>query len=185
MIGKSISHYRILEKIGEGGMGEVYLAEDLKLERKVAIKCLPQHLTKDKTIVKRFEREAKAAAGLNHPNIVTIHEIAREDDLTFIVMEFIDGKSLRDVNEHYKLGIEKALDVIRQLCEGLSKAHQAGIVHRDIKPENIMIDRDARVKILGAGEDAGPAGTPGGALGGRDTRTAGCRGGGDISCRRV
>jgi len=94
MVGKIISHYKILEKIGEGGMGEVYLGEDLKLERKVAIKFLPQHLTKDKSVVKRFEREAKAAASLNHPNIVTIHEIAQDGDLTFIVMELIDGVTL-------------------------------------------------------------------------------------------
>ncbi|MCK4560914.1 MAG: protein kinase, partial [Calditrichia bacterium] len=103
MIGKTISHYKILEKLGEGGMGEVYLAEDLKLERKVAIKFLPQHLTKDKENVERFEREAKAAASLNHPNIVTIYEIAEEDDpdsagkQTFIVMEYVEGKTLREM----------------------------------------------------------------------------------------
>ncbi len=103
MIGKTISHYKVLEKLGEGGMGEVYLAEDLKLERKVAIKFLPQHLTKDKENVERFEREAKAAASLNHSNIVTIYEIAEEDDpdsaskQTFIVMEYVEGKTLREM----------------------------------------------------------------------------------------
>jgi serine/threonine protein kinase len=151
MIGRSISHYRIIEKLGEGGMGEVYLAEDLKLERKVAIKFLPQHLTKDKENVERFEREAKAAASLNHPNIVTIYEIAEENDQIFIVMEYVKGKSLRDVINEYKMGLEKIIDIISQISEGLSKAHEAGIVHRDIKPENIIIDKDARVKILDFG----------------------------------
>jgi non-specific serine/threonine protein kinase len=151
MNGKTVSHYKIIEKLGEGGMGEVYLAEDLKLERKVAIKFLPQHLTKDKENVERFEREAKAAASLNHPNIVTIHEIAEDIDQTFIVMEYVEGKSLRDVINEYKLGINKIIDIITQISEGLSQAHKAGIVHRDIKPENIIIDKDARVKILDFG----------------------------------
>jgi serine/threonine protein kinase len=94
MIGQTVSHHKIIEKIGEGGMGEVYLAEDTKLDRKVAIKFLPEHLTKNKDNVERFEREAKAAASLNHPNIVTIYEIASENDQTFIVMEYVEGKSL-------------------------------------------------------------------------------------------
>jgi serine/threonine-protein kinase len=151
MIGKTVSHYKIIEKLGEGGMGEVYLAEDLKLERKVAIKFLPQHLTKDKDNVERFEREAKAAASLNHPNIVTIHEIAEENDQIFIVMENVEGKSLRDIISEYKMGIDKIIDIITQISVGLSQAHKAGIVHRDIKPENIIIDKDARVKILDFG----------------------------------
>ena len=151
MIGKSISHYKINEKLGEGGMGEVYLADDLKLDRKVAIKFLPEHLTKDKDNVERFEMEAKAAASLNHPNIVTIHDVIEEDDQICIVMEHVDGKSLREVINEYNLGLDKTIDVISQLSEGLSKAHKAGIVHRDIKPENIIIDQDARVKILDFG----------------------------------
>jgi serine/threonine protein kinase len=143
MIGKAISHYKIIEKLGEGGMGEVYLAEDLKLERKVAIKFLPQHLTKDKENVERFEREAKAAASLNHPNIVTIHEIVVEYEQTFIVMEYVEGNTLRDLLiSNYKFPISNAKDIITQICEGLSKAHDAGIVHRDIKPENIIIDKE-------------------------------------------
>jgi serine/threonine protein kinase len=151
LIGKAISHYKITEKLGEGGMGEVYLADDLKLERQVAIKFLPEHLTKDNENVERFEREAKAAAALNHPNIVTIHDVLEEDDGLCIVMEYVDGKSLREVINEYKLGLDKIIDIIRQLSEGLSKAHKAGIVHRDIKPENIIIDQDARVKILDFG----------------------------------
>jgi serine/threonine protein kinase len=152
MIGKTVSHYNIIEKLGEGGMGEVYLAEDLKLERKVAIKFLPQHFTKDKENVERFEREAKAAASLNHPNIVTIHEIAKYDDQTFIVMEYVEGNTLRDILiTSSKFPVPNSSDIITQISEGLSKAHQAGIVHRDIKPENIIIDKDGRVKILDFG----------------------------------
>jgi non-specific serine/threonine protein kinase len=151
MIGKTISHYKIIEKLGEGGMGEVYLAEDLKLERKVAIKFLPENLTKDKENVQRFQREAKAAASLNHPNIVTIHEIAEENDQIFIVMEFVEGKSLRDCINEYKLGTDNIVDIITQISEGLSQTHKAGIIHRDIKPENIIIDQDARAKILDFG----------------------------------
>ena len=97
IIGKTISHYTITEKLGEGGMGEVYLADDLKLERQVAIKFLPEHLTKDKENVERFEREAKAAAALNHPNIVTIYDVIEEEDQICIVMEYVDGKSLREI----------------------------------------------------------------------------------------
>ena len=151
MIGKIILHYKIIEKLGEGGMGVVYLVDDLKLERQVAIKFLPEHFTKDKENVERFEREAKATAALNHPNIVTIHEIAEEDDQTFIVMEYVEGKSLREVVIEYNLGLDKVVDIISQISEGLSKAHKAGIVHRDIKPENIIINQDARVKILDFG----------------------------------
>ena len=151
MIGKTISHYKITEKLGEGGMGEIYLAQDTKLERQVALKFLPQHLTTDKDNVERFEREAKAAAALNHPNIVTIYDVLEEDGHLCIVMEYVDGKSLRNVIDEYNLGQDKIIDIISQLSEGLSKAHKAGIVHRDIKPENIIIDQDARVKILDFG----------------------------------
>jgi serine/threonine protein kinase/tetratricopeptide (TPR) repeat protein len=151
MIGKLISHYRILEQLGKGGMGEVYLAEDLKLERKVAIKFLPQHLTKDKENVERFEREAKATATLNHPNIVTIYEIAEENTQVFIVMESIDGQSLRTKIKSGFLDLYEILDITNQICDGLSEAHKADIVHRDIKPENILIDKNGRVKILDFG----------------------------------
>ena len=151
MIGKTISHYKITEKLGEGGMGEVYLADDLKLERQVAIKFLPQHLTKDKENIERFEREAKAAAALNHPNIITIYEIAKEDDQAFIVMEYVEGESLRTKLDKGKLDHNEVIEIIKQICEGLSQAHQADIVHRDIKPENILINTDGRVKILDFG----------------------------------
>ncbi|MBC8182437.1 protein kinase, partial [candidate division KSB1 bacterium] len=160
MIGKTISHYKILEKLGEGGMGKVYLAEDKKLERKVALKFLPSHLTVDKEARERFEREAKAAAALNHPNIITIYEISEFEKQTFIAMEYVDGVSLREKISDSSLpirqkdggrSIDNVIDIITQICEGLSKAHQAGIVHRDIKPENILIDGDGRVKILDFG----------------------------------
>jgi serine/threonine-protein kinase len=152
LIGKTISHYKITEKLGQGGMGEVYLAQDTKLKRQVAIKFLPEHLTKEKENVERFEREAEAAAALNHPNIITIHEISEHDDQIFIVMEYVDGKSLRElITDEQPLHHEKVTDIILQICEGLIKAHQADIVHRDIKPENILIDSDNRVKILDFG----------------------------------
>ncbi|MBN2365524.1 MAG: hypothetical protein EH225_06025 [Calditrichaeota bacterium] len=151
MIGKIISHYKILEKLGEGGMGEVYLAEDLKLERQVAIKFLPLYMTRERENVERFQREAKAAAALNHPNIVTIHEIAEENEQIFIVMECIVGDSLRAKIDKGFSGLDEILEIANQICEGLSEAHKANIVHRDIKPENILIDRNGRVKILDFG----------------------------------
>jgi serine/threonine protein kinase/Tfp pilus assembly protein PilF len=151
MIGKTISHYKILKKLGEGGMGEVYLAKDLDLERKVAIKFLPPHLTKNRENVKRFKREAKAAASLNHPNIVTIHEIGAENDQTYIVMENVDGESLRTKIENGVRDLNEVLEIAKQICKGLSEAHKADIVHRDIKPENIVIDSRGHVKILDFG----------------------------------
>ncbi len=151
MIGKTISHYKIIEKLGAGGMGEVYLAEDLELERKVAIKFLPQHLTKDKENVERFKREAKAAASLNHPNIITIYEIAQDNDQTFIVMEYVDGQSLRTKMDKGISDLDEIITITIQICEGLHEAHKAEIVHRDIKPENILIDKNDRVKILDFG----------------------------------
>jgi serine/threonine-protein kinase len=132
-------------------MGEVYLAEDTELERKVAIKFLPQHLTKDQENVERFKREAKAAASLSHPNIITIYEINEFDGQIFIVMEYVDGKSLRDVINEHELRLEKIISLINQICEGLLQAHKEGIVHRDLKPENIIVGRDGRVRILDFG----------------------------------
>jgi serine/threonine protein kinase/Tfp pilus assembly protein PilF len=135
-------------------MGEVYLAEDTKLERRVAVKFLSQQLTRDRESVERFTREAKAAAALNHPNIVTIYEVDEFNGQIFIVMEYVEGQSLRDyvgATGPVAPTIGDTINYITQICEGLSKAHQAGIVHRDIKPENILIDNDRRVKILDFG----------------------------------
>lgn len=156
-VGKTISHYKILEKLGEGGMGEVYLAEDTKLHRRVALKFLPSNLTADQESRERFEREAQAAAALNHPNIITVHEISEFEGQIYIAMEYVEGESLREIIDNIKatgrtaLPIDDVITITNQICEGLEKAHQAGIVHRDIKSGNILIDRDGLVKILDFG----------------------------------
>ena len=150
MVGKTISHYKILSKLGAGGMGEVYLAEDTRLDRKVALKFLPLHFTADTESLARFEREAKATAALNHPNIITVHEIGDHENQTFIAMEYVHGESLRERMAE-KLSLEEIIDLLTQICSGLGKAHEADVVHRDIKPENIMIDKDGRVRILDFG----------------------------------
>ncbi len=151
MIGQTISHYKIIEKLGEGGMGEVYLAEDTKLKRKVALKFLPKEFTRDKEAVERFQREAQAAAALSHPHIVTIYEINEYEDQTYIAMEYVAGKTLKEVIASRPLPVAKVIEIATQICEGLQKAHESDIVHRDIKPQNILIDKDNRVKILDFG----------------------------------
>jgi serine/threonine protein kinase len=120
MIGKTISHYKILELLGEGAMGEVYLAEDFHLERQVALKFLPQYLTSDKENLERFKREAKATAAINYPNIITIYDIIETDCRICIIMEYADGKTLRDVMNEYILEIDKIIDVTAQICNGLT-----------------------------------------------------------------
>lgn len=159
MIGQTISHYKILEKLGEGGMGVVYKAEDLKLKRIVAIKFLPKRLSVHGEERERFTHEAQAASSLNHPVICTIHEIDEANGETFIVMELIEGATLREwireKREHHdgyrKLGEKECVNIATQIAEGLGKAHEKGIVHRDIKSENIMVTGDARVKIMDFG----------------------------------
>jgi serine/threonine protein kinase/Tfp pilus assembly protein PilF len=151
MIGSTILHYKILEKLGEGGMGIVYLAEDLNLERKVAIKFLPRHIASNSVERERFKIEAKAAAALNHPNIATIHAIEESDDDTFIVMEYIDGIELKDKIKSGPILIKAAINIAIQIAEGLEAAHKKGIVHRDIKSQNIMITNDGKVKIMDFG----------------------------------
>src|SRR5262252_7301408 len=147
----SISHYRIISRIGAGGMGEVYLVEDTSLERKVALKLLPTEFTKDQDRVRRFIQEAKAASALNHPNIITIHEIGQHADAHYIATEFIDGSTLRQHMAGESLSVIDALELITQVKSALVAAHEAGIVHRDIKPENIMVRRDGIVKVLDFG----------------------------------
>src|SRR5262245_27624556 len=150
MTGQMIGHYQVLSLLGPGGMGEVYLAEDTRLGRKVALKLLPQIFTQDRERVLRFKQEARAASALNHPNILTIYEIGEFEGGHFIVTEFIDGQTLRELmNAQIKL--RAALDVAAQVASALSTAHEAGIVHRDIKPENIMARRDGYIKVLDFG----------------------------------
>lgn len=149
MIGKTISHYKIIKQLGAGGMGEVYLSEDTKLKRKVALKFLPPQLTVDKEAKARFEREAQAAAALNHPNIVTIFEIGEFKNQIFIAMEYVAGDTLRTKIDEGQLTIDESINFTNQICEGLAKSHQAGIVHRDIKPENILIDSGWRNYRIG------------------------------------
>src|SRR5438445_13654239 len=138
--GQEISHYKIISRIGVGGMGEVYLAQDARLDRKVAIKCLNQEFSRDADKLNRFIQEARAASGLNHPHILTVYEIGETDETNYIVTELIDGKTLREHLSHKeKLQLNQILKIGVQTAEALSAAHQAGIIHRDIKPENIMI----------------------------------------------
>jgi serine/threonine protein kinase/tetratricopeptide (TPR) repeat protein len=161
MIGKTISHYEILEKLGEGGMGVVYKAHDTKLDRTVALKFLPPHLTATAEDKERFVREAKAAAALNHPNICTIHNVDEFDGNQFIVMEYVDGVTLRDKLEIGNQKLETpatdnrklttAIDYAIQIAEALQQAHRKDIVHRDIKPENIMVTEDNRIKVMDFG----------------------------------
>jgi len=151
MIGKTISHYQILEKLGEGGMGVVYKAQDTKLDRIVALKFLPKHLLCDEEAKTRFAHEAKAASALNHPNITTIHEIDEAEGECFIAMEYIEGKSIKELVEEKGLSIEEILRIAIQIAEGLSKAHQKDIVHRDIKSDNILLTHDGLAKIMDFG----------------------------------
>ena len=149
--GERVGHYEIISPIGEGGMGEVFLAKDTRLNRSVALKLLAAHITEDANRVSRFRQEALATSALNHPNIVTIYEIGEWRGRDFIATEFIDGMTLRDVLREKKLSIGEALDIALQTASALAAAHGAGIVHRDIKPENIMIRPDGLVKILDFG----------------------------------
>jgi serine/threonine protein kinase len=157
MIGKTISRYKIIEKLGEGGMGIVYKAHDTKLNRDVALKFLPPELTSNKTANERFVREAQAAARLNHPNICTIHEV---DGQSFIVMELIEGETLKEMIKDGLLEIKEAIDISVQIAEGLLKAHDKGIIHHDIKSANIMVTNEDQVKIMdfGLAKLAGQAG---------------------------
>ena len=138
-IGQNIAHYKIVEKLGEGGMGVVYKAEDTKLKRDVAIKFLPHQISDNKEERQRFEIEAQAAAALNHPNIATIHAIDESDNEVFIIMEFINGVELKDKIKKNLPSIEDSLNIIEQSALGLKAAHDKGITHRDIKSSNIMI----------------------------------------------
>ena len=147
----TLSHYRIVSKIGAGGMGEVYLAEDIRLGRKVALKLLNAELTTHEDRVRRFEQEARAASALSHPNILTIFDIGKEDSTHFIATEFIDGQTLRSALTRARFKIGEVLDIALQAAAALAAAHAAGIIHRDIKPENIMVREDGLIKVLDFG----------------------------------
>src|SRR5215471_13008311 len=149
--GQRLGRYKIVSLIGSGGMGEVYLAEDSKLGRNVALKLLLTSFTEDENRVSRFAQEARAASALNHPNILTIHEVDEIDGVHFIATEFIEGKTLRQRIEDSALEVTDALHIAAQVASALSAAHRAGIVHRDIKPENIMLRPDGYVKVLDFG----------------------------------
>jgi eukaryotic-like serine/threonine-protein kinase len=149
--GTEFGHYTIESKIGEGGMGEVYLAFDNSLERRVALKILSDEFSQDTERLQRLKQEAKAASSLNHPNIITIYEIGKTQNIEFIAMEFVDGKTLREVIETTNLSTADAVNIAEQIADGLCIAHNAGIVHRDIKPENIMLRNDGYVRILDFG----------------------------------
>jgi serine/threonine protein kinase len=149
--GTSFGRYQIQSLLGVGGMGEVYRAQDTKLRRDVAIKFLPAQFTTDRERLRRFEKEACAASSLNHPNILTIHEIGSEGGLHFMTMEFIDGATLRRHTAREKLALREVLDISIQVATALTAAHAVGIIHRDIKPENIMVRPDGYVKVLDFG----------------------------------
>ncbi|HEY6929524.1 MAG TPA: serine/threonine-protein kinase, partial [Thermoanaerobaculia bacterium] len=149
--GARLGQYEIQSPLGAGGMGEVYRARDTRLAREVAIKVLPKELSADIGRLERFEKEARTASSLNHPNIVTIYEIGTSDSTSYIAMELVEGKTLRELLHSGPLPVRRILSLAAQAADGLAKAHAAGIVHRDLKPENLMITRDGFVKILDFG----------------------------------
>src|SRR6266702_7315775 len=151
LIGQSIGHYQIESLLGVGGMGQVYLARDERLGRKVALKLLPERLTADETQLSRFKTEARSASALNHPNILTVYEIGADGNRDFIATEFIDGVTLHTLLARERMNLHDVLEVAIQVGSALAAAHKAGVIHRDIKPGNIMLRQDGYVKVLDFG----------------------------------
>ena len=151
MIGQTLAHYNILEKIGSGGMGDVYLAEDTKLDRKVALKVLPPELAESEQRRARFKREAKALAALDHPNIVTVHSVEEAEGVHFITMQLVQGKTLTELLPKNGFTLNKFFDLAIPMADAVAAAHQEGITHRDLKPDNMMVGDDGRIKVLDFG----------------------------------
>src|SRR6266542_1949491 len=149
--GSRLGPYEVVSPLGAGGMGEVWKARDTRLGREVAIKVLPAEVASDPSRLKRFEKEARSASALNHPNIVTVYDIGASDSVSYIAMELVAGKTLRELLFSGSLPVKRLLQVAAQIADGLARAHEGGIVHRDLKPENLMVTRDGFVKILDFG----------------------------------
>ena len=151
MIGKTLGHYEITDKLGQGGMGSVWLAQDAKLGRHVAIKTLPEEFAKDEERLARFEREAKLLASLNHPNIATIHGLEEDNGTCFLVLELVEGDTLADRLKRGAIPVEEALQLALQIAEALETAHEKGVIHRDLKPANIKVTPEGKIKVLDFG----------------------------------